>query len=523
MAPVKRLKIKTRRWTREDIPDIIQCQYAAYGDFPHFRLCDERHFSMQLDVFPDGQFLAEVDGKIAGYCASLIVTLDDEAPWHSYAEMTGSGTFNTHDPSGDTLYGAEIAVHPDYRGQGVAGALYAERKRLLKRFNLRRMAAGGRIPGYREHAGRMTAEQYVEKVLSGELKDQALNAHLKAGYKVRGIHYDYLSDEASLNYATHLEMPNPDFKPERRKIAASPITRPVRRIRVCAAQYDLRSVRNWDDFERQVDFFVTTAEEYHCHFLLFPELFTAQLISAMNPNLDPMQAVRDLAEYTPRYIELFTALSRRFGGYIIAGSHPVAREGTLHNVAHMFSPTGRVYTQDKLHITPDERKFWGIEPGSGLAVFETEFARVAIQICYDIEFPEMSRLLTLCGAEVVFVPFMTDEKKAYYRVRCCAQARAVENYIYTVIAGNVGNLPRVRSFLVNYSQAAVFTPSDFAFPLHATAAEAEPNTEMVVITDLDLGTLALQRDVGTVRPLRDRRPDLYTLNATTPVRVIRTQ
>ncbi|GMV92764.1 MAG: carbon-nitrogen hydrolase [Candidatus Hydrogenedentota bacterium] len=519
----KRPKITTRPWKEEDIPALVECQYAAYSDFPHYRLCNERLFHLQHTAFPEGQFLAEVDGQIAGYCASLIVMLDDSAPWHSYNEITGSGTFNTHDPGGDTLYGAEIAVRPEYRGMGVAGALYKERIKLMKRFNLRRMVAGGRIPGYWEYAGKMTAEEYVDKVIAGELKDQALNAHIKAGYSVKGIHYDYLSDEASLNYATHLELINPDFKLERRRIASSPITRPVRRVRVCAAQYDLRGIRSWEDFERQVDFFVTTAEEYHCHFLVFPELFTAQLISTMDRDMEPLEAVRHLADYTDQYTEMFAAMSQRFGGYIIGGSHPVMREGSLRNVSHLFSPTGQIYTQDKLHITPDERKFWGIQPGEGLNVFETEFARIAIQVCYDIEFPEMSRLLTLYGAEVVFVPFMTDEKKAYSRVRLCAQARAVENYIYTVIAGNVGNLPQVRSFLINYGQAAIFTPSDFAFPPHATAAEAEPNTEMVVITDLDLETLALQRDMGTVRPLRDRRPDLYTLVPSRAVNVIRTQ
>src|SRR5690606_34562925 len=122
--------------------------------------------------------------------------------------------------------------------------------------------------------------------------------------------------------------------------------------------------------------------------------------------------------------------------------------------------------------------------------------------------PETSRLLTLAGAEVIFVPFTTDDQKAYYRVRYCAQARAVENWLYTVIAGNVGNLPQVRSFLINHGQAAVFTPSDFAYPPHAIAGEAEPNIEATVITDLDLGSLAQHRESGSVRPLRDRRPDV---------------
>ncbi|GMW01354.1 MAG: carbon-nitrogen hydrolase [Candidatus Hydrogenedentota bacterium] len=522
MAPKKKPSVKIRPWREEDIPGLIDCQAAAYADMPKHEMCNERHFSMQLAAFPEGQFLAEHEGKVVGFAASLIVTLDDSSPWHSYAEITGSGTFNTHDPSGDTLYGAEMCVRPDYRGQGIAGKLYEARKSILKRFNLRRMVAGGRIPGYRDYAGQMTPDEYVDKVIDGELKDAALNAHLKAGYQIKGVFFDYLSDEASLNYATHLELANPLFRPERRRIAASPIQRPVRRIRVCAAQFMMRSIRSWDEFERQVEFFVHTADEYDCHFLVFPELFTIQLISIMDPNLDSKSAMRDLADYTDRYIEMFQEFAKTHGIYIIGGSHPVLTDGKLYNVAHLFSPNGNVYTQDKLHITPSERKDWGINPGEGLRVFETEYGRIAIQICYDIEFPETSRLLTLAGAEVIFVPFTTDDQKAYHRVRYCAQARAVENWLYTVITGNVGNLPQVRSFLINYGQAAVFTPSDFAYPPGAIAGEAEPNLETTVITDLDLGSLAQHRETGSVRPLRDRRPDVYALAARYKVEIVRT-
>ncbi|HUF73071.1 MAG TPA: nitrilase-related carbon-nitrogen hydrolase, partial [Gammaproteobacteria bacterium] len=140
-----------------------------------------------------------------------------------------------------------------------------------------------------------------------------------------------------------------------------------------------------------------------------------------------------------------------------------------------------------------------------------------------IEFPEIPRMLTLAGAEVLFVPFSTDELKSYLRVKYCAQARSVENWIYTVIAGNIGNLPQVRSFLINYGQAAIFTPSDVAFPPRATAAEADPNSETVVIYDLDLNALAIQRELGSVRPLRDRRPDLYELRMREPIEHVRTR
>lgn len=523
MGEKKKGRVKIRRWQPEDIQDIVQVQRAAYPNFDDEDLCDERVYIMQLAAFPEGQILAELDGKVVGYATSLIVQLDDESPWYSYSEITGVGTFKTHNPSGDTLYGADIAVHPDCRGLRIANKLYDGRKRIMKRFNLARMVAGGRIPGYKDYAGRMSPEEYVEKVKKGELKDMALNAHLRAGYHVRAVHMDYLSDESSLNYATFIEMPNPDFKPEKRKIAAGTIKRPTRKIRVCAAQYQMRRINSWDEFERQVDFFVTTADEYHCHFLLFPELFTAQLFSLMPKEIDTVEAVQKLTEYTEQYIEMFKEMAQKTGLHIIGGSHPVKREKGLYNVAHLFTPSGNVYTQDKLHITPGERVSWGIQPGEGLKIFDTGLARIAIQICYDIEFPEPSRLLTLAGAEVIFVPFSTDERKSYIRVRYCSQARAVENMIYVVITGNVGNLPQVKSFLINYGQAAAFTPSDFSFPLNAIQAEAEPNTEMVVITDLDVGSLPLQREIGSVTHLRDRRADHYEIKARIEIERVRTR
>ncbi len=127
------------------------------------------------------------------------------------------------------------------------------------------------------------------------------------------------------------------------------------------------------------------------------------------------------------------------------------------------------------------------------------------------------------GIEILFVPYATTERKGYHRVRYCVQARAIENVIYVVMAGCVGNLPQVRSFLINYAQAAICTPCDFSFPMDGVLAEAEPNTEMVVIAELDLNDLAVQRDIGTVLPLQDRRSDLYKVTSMTPVEVVTVQ
>jgi predicted amidohydrolase/GNAT superfamily N-acetyltransferase len=505
----------------EDVPAIYRVQNAAYTSAGAGMLCRPRELRMQIETFPEGQLVAVVGKKVVGYAMALIVQLDDDSPWYSYAEITGNGTFSTHDPAGDTLYGADIAVHPDHRGRGIAGRLYEGRVAILRRFNLRRMVAGGRIPGYREHAGRMSAEEYVEQVRRGKLRDPALNAHLKAGYRVRSLHMGYLRDEQSLDYATYLEMDNPAYQSRKRRIAGSPVRRPVRRIRVCSAQYQMRRIASWEEFEYQVEFFVQTAEEYHCHFLVFPELFTIQLFSILEPSLSPKRAIAELADMESRYREMFRRMARRTRLFIIGGSHPVRVDAGIRNVAHLFTPSGKVYTQEKLHVTPEERHEFGIEPGEGIRVFETSHARIAMLVCYDVEFPELVRLQTLAGAEVLFVPFSTDERKAYQRVRYCAQARSVENIIYTVLSGNVGNLPQVDNFLINYGQAVICTPSDFPFPKDAIAATAEFNSETVVISDLDLVALEETREVGSVRPLRDRRSDLYQLSATAPVEVIR--
>lgn len=515
-------KVNVRLWTEADIPALVRVHAETYGHiYDEKELYNARQYLMQLRAFPQGQFLAEIDGKIVGYATSLIVQLEDEDEnYYRYVELSGGGTFSTHTPPGDTLYGADIAVHPDYRGQGVAGALYVARKRLVKKFNLRRMVAYGRIPGFVHYLDQLTPEEYVEKVKQGELKDSALNAHLKAGYEVKRVILDLLQDEESLNYCTYLVYENKKFDPQKRKIAATPLKRPNRRMRVCAAQYLMRPIQSWADLEKNVEFFVNTADTYHCHFLLLPEYFTAQMFTTMPGDWTELQMIQALANMADDYVDLFRRMAQQYGLYIIGGSHPVRRmDGYLYNVAHLFSPSGKVYTQDKLHITPSERALWNFRPGSSVKLFDTPFGRIGIQICYDIEFPEVARLMTMSGAEVIFVPFSTDEKKAYFRVRYSAQARAVENYIYTVISGNAGNLP-TRSYLLNYAQSAILTPSDFAFPMQAVAAEADPNVETVVIAELDLTNLAKQREVGSVRPLFDRRQDLYDLKMKKPIEII---
>src|SRR5690606_5091663 len=184
-------------------------------------------------------------------------------------------------------------------------------------------------------------------------------------------------------------------------------------------------------------------------------------------------------------------------------------EGVLYNVGFLCKRDGTYEMYSKIHITPNETHYWGMKGGSKIQTFDTDCGKIGIMICYDIEFPELSRLLSDEGMEILFVPFLTDTQNGYTRVRNCAAARAIENECYVAIAGCVGNLPKVNNMDIQFAQSAIFTPSDFQFPTNAVKAEATPNTEMTLIADVDLNVLKELHLYGTVRTLKDRRTDLY--------------
>ena len=280
------------------------------------------------------------------------------------------------------------------------------------------------------------------------------------------------------------------------------------RVRISAIQYMLRPIQNFEDFVRQVEFFVTSAKDYGSQFVLFPEFFTMQLLSYMNEQ-DPARAVRLLAESTPAYQELFTRLAISNDLYIIAGTHPVAEDGQIFNAAHLFTPYGKVFQQRKVHLTRAEKGPYQMSHGDAFCVFETDYGKIAILVCYDVEFPEAARIVSEAGAQILFVPSCRDERQGFWRVRYCAQARAIENQIYVAMTGTVGNLPQVPTMATHYSQAAIMTPSDFSFARDGIAAEGNFNQEQIVVSDVDLALLDERRMNGTVIPLNDQLKEVY--------------
>ena len=279
------------------------------------------------------------------------------------------------------------------------------------------------------------------------------------------------------------------------------------RLRVASLQYFIRPVTAVDQFREQVSGLVETAADYGCKLVLFPEYFTVQLLTLGNVRRPIKEQVRDLAAHADSFVEFMSGLAQQHQLYLLAGTIPVIEgaSGTLHNEAFFFGPDGRIGRQGKLHMTRFESDDWLVHPRNRLKIFSTAFGKVAISICYDVEFPEIARAAAWAGAQILLVPSCTDDRQGFLRVRYCAHARAIENHMYVITSHTVGSLPMVPAVSLNYGQAAILTPSDFPFSRDGILAEGHPNQEMMVIGDLNLETIVQARTTGTVLPLNDSR------------------
>lgn len=477
----------------------------AYADWED-SYWKEHHISKLLEIFPQGQIGAFVNGKVAGSALSLIVDYKQFGDQHTYQQITGDYTFSTHDPDGDVLYGIDVFVHPNYRNLRLGRRLYDARKELCEQLNLRAIMAGGRIPNYNKVADEMSPREYIRKVRQRELHDPTLSFQLANDFHVKKVLTGYLSgDQSSKEFATLIEWNNIYYESKSKLFKGN---KPI--VRLGLVQWQMRQFVNIESLFEQMEFFVDAVSDYQSNFALFPELFNAPLMAAYN-HLSEAEAIRKLAEYTEPLRKRFIEYAISYNINIITGSMPLMEGNKLLNVGFLCRRDGTWERYEKLHITPTETSAWGMQGGNQLKVFDTDSGKIGILICYDVEFPELSRLLADQGMQMLFVPFLTDTQNGYIRVRNCAMARAIENECYVAIAGSVGNLPKVNNMDIQFAQSAVFTPSDFAFPTNGIKAEATPNTEMTLIVDVDLDLLKELHSLGAVRNLNDRRTDVYEL------------
>ena len=488
-----------------DYEELKQAMIASYTTMPdaYWR---ENQIKTLIDEFPEGQVVIKVNNEIAGCALSIIVDYDKFDDFHTYKEITGNYTFSTHTNEGDVIYGIEVFIKPEFRGLRLGRRLYDYRKELCERLNLKGLAFGGRIPNYKNYADKLSPKEYIDRVKSKEINDPVLNFQISNDFHPTRILKNYLEgDSDSQDYAVLLEWDNIYYEKTNKKA-----TTIKKIVRLGLIQWQMRLYTDLDELMQQAEFFVDAVSGYRSDFALFPEFFNAPLM-ADNNHLSTPEAIRELAKHTAEIAKRFSKLAISYNINIITGSMPEIVGDKLYNVGYLCRRDGTMERYEKLHVTPDEAKVWGMVGGNKLEAFDTDCGKIGVLICYDSEFPELSRLLADEGMDILFVPFLTDTQNGFSRVRHCAQARAIENECYVAIAGSVGNLPKVQNMDIQFAQSMVFTPCDFAFPTNGVKAEATQNTEMILIADVDIDLLRELNQFGSVKNLKDRRKDIFEL------------
>lgn len=286
-------------------------------------------------------------------------------------------------------------------------------------------------------------------------------------------------------------------------------------VMVAAAQYRVEFVGTWECYAAKVATQVAEAVEQGANILVFPEYACLELASLFSSALhsDVQSLLRELQSLLPRYIELHHQLAVEHGCYIVAASYPVRQhDGSYRNRAYFFRPDGAYDFQDKLMMTRFEREQWLIDPSAEIKVFNTEFGRVGIAICYDSEFPLIAREQVAAGANLILAPSCTDTLAGYNRVKLGCRARAMENQCYVVMAPVVGITDWFDAFDVTVGAAGVFAPVDRGFPDDGIVAEGVLNADGWIVVQLDLAEIRRVRHEGQVTNYRDwPRQDLLDL------------
>ncbi len=288
------------------------------------------------------------------------------------------------------------------------------------------------------------------------------------------------------------------------------MTKNANKVTVASLCYQLDEINSWQDFTAKINDYVRQAKAQNVDILQFGEFLTIDLMRLIN-NVEMPELWLAVDKYTDPFNQLFADLANAHNIWIIAGSHVQQKGGIYRNTSSMFGPGSIKHDYSKAHLFGAEKTL-GATGGDGLPVFDTPFGKVGIQLCYDLQFPEGSRLLAREGAQIIFCPAYTVGAQGYWRVRHCAHARAIENSLYVVLSNTIGVVER-STVGAGFGQAVVTCPSGVNFPPAGLLSQGEVNSTDLLVTELDMDKITQYRQNGETDPLNDQRHDLYTIVA----------
>ncbi|MFE4351289.1 nitrilase-related carbon-nitrogen hydrolase [Peribacillus butanolivorans] len=278
------------------------------------------------------------------------------------------------------------------------------------------------------------------------------------------------------------------------------------KVQITACQFRVEKVASFNEFQKQVEDLINQVPE-NSDYIIFPELLTIGLLATF-PDQNASSLIK-IDEYTTQYKELFSSISRKRKQVIIAGSHLECREDEYFNIAYIFDKDGSYVEHKKTHIFPAEAN-WQTSEGNTLEVYSIGPVKIGIAVCYEAEIPEISRILSVNGADIIFCPSYTFTEAGFWRVRHCAHARAIENQVYFVHCPTVGEPGDPLSN--GYGRASILSPCDKAWLANGVVAEAEVNKHTVITGTVDIDELYENRKSGAATTFKDRkrRKDVYT-------------
>ena len=289
-----------------------------------------------------------------------------------------------------------------------------------------------------------------------------------------------------------------------------------RNVSIAACQFVIRPVGSFDEFAAHARGLLDQAEG--ADLVLFPELFTVELFTTFpdwkNLPVSELTRIHEYGNtnYTEDYRQLFESEAKERGQHIVAGSHLEKKNGRYLNVAYLYGPDGLIHMHDKTHIFPAEAQ-WSTEEGDKVEMVELPFAKVGFNVCYETEIPECAATLVEQGAEIILCPSFTFTEYGFWRVRHCAQARAIENQVYFVHCATGADVPSDGPLPPGWTRSSILSPCDkpWGVPNGVVAESPEPNIETVVWGEVDLDKIYENRENGVAPTFRDRRrrADLY--------------
>ncbi len=272
----------------------------------------------------------------------------------------------------------------------------------------------------------------------------------------------------------------------------------MERVSISVIQYEQFPIKEIRDFYYEIDYYLDLISK--SNFIIFPEAFSMQLITALKEESLEKRFRKIAEEHYSKITNYFREKACKLNSCIIAGSHPKIINGKMFNVSPICMPNKNVYEQIKIHLTSPE-KLWNYNEGDSVKVFSYNGIKFGVSICYDIEFPELSRYMSIKGAKIIFCPSYTTSEHGFWRVRFSCHSRAIENQAYVVHSANYGDIgiPELRA----YGASAIISPCIEPYPPNGLLIEGNKNRREVVSYEVNLKILDEIRKAGIVTNIDD--------------------